>query len=93
MNATTQATLSAVAGAAESTASAMMPVILQALQTSAQAASPQAAAAIFAATLLVALIKAGQAGPAEILQMYQQLGPQIASDQAQIDAAAKAAGA
>ncbi len=71
-----------------------MPVILQTITTAGQAASPQAAAAIFAAEIVVALIKANQAGASDLLAMYQALGPQIAAQEAQIDAAAaKAAGA
>jgi Skp family chaperone for outer membrane proteins len=93
MNANTQATLAAVAGAAETTASSLMPSILQAMSAASAAATPQAAAAIFAGEIIFAMVKAGQATPADLATMYQGLAAPIASAQAQIDAAAKAAGA
>jgi hypothetical protein len=84
MNATEQAAL----GAVSTTASTLMPIILQTVSTAGQAASPQAAAATFAAEIVVALIKANQAGAQDLLSLYQAMGPQIASNETAIDAAA-----
>ena len=81
-----------VVDTAAATLQGMTPVLLQAIAAASATSNPQMAAAVFAAQVLEYLIQAKQAGATQILQMYQALGPQIATQEAIIDAEAQARG-
>ena len=90
MNDAAQTVAQTVAETAGATVQTMLPMLLQAAQAAAGASNPQIAVAIFAASMLGAVVKAQQSTPSDIQALYAALGPLIGAEQAQIDAAIKA---
>lgn len=92
MSAPQTSTASLAAETALATLQGMAPILIQAAAAGAAASSPQGAAAMVAAQALTALIQAQAAGPAEIIALYDALGPSIKGQQDAMNAAAAARG-